>query len=946
MAFSQSFGQQYSLRQYTLADGLPQSQVSALLEDQNGYLWAGTQGGGLARFDGNEFKVYNTFDGLLSNTILGIILDSKNQLWVLHQRGVSKFNGTRFEKLELTNDNTGIQFIFEHCDTLFVLTQGGKLGSIINNRINTELKWPTRSEIRFISTIDQNQVVFFTADQTAIIKNGAKTSQISYEDQFSFVRSSFTYLNSVVLNTDKGYFELDLTALTIRRSPISSKNNIIFYDSAANVVWTLPSMALIKEPAYGNGVQVDTVLNGITVNQVMKGREGNIWIATNGKGVYKYFPKDFSRRGPASLQSVMAIMQDQSENVWIGTIDNGLWRMKDGALNYYPIGKANLGRAISQIKQAVNGDIWVSSYDGLARFDRTLNKFQVFSQQDGLPSDRVRCFDFDLEGGIWVGTRNGVAYFKDGKVEKKYLVEDGLNSNRIFSIYYSSKENTVYAGTESGINIIRNGKVGKIEIPDFTNTTILSIQSFRDSLVLMGSNGAGAIIYSPKHGKHKSVNSHSGLPSDLVYFISSDQEGNVWVGTERGINKIKFDANLEIVENINFNQNSGLLGLETNHNAFFLGNKKYFGLLDGFYEYNAVHQDQRLDNKVHFTGVDIFFDDSLARRYSSNFQGFFNIPIHPEFPPEKNHITFHFNKIDHRYPQNVRFQYYLKNFDKSWSQPSTIRQASYSNLPPGQYEFNVRAISNVGSWSEKPLTYSFTILPPVYQKAWFIISAVIMVIAFLMAIIYWRMKWFSQEKRISKMEIDKIGSELNYLRAQINPHFLFNTLNSIYSLSIKKSDRTPEVVMRLSDMMEYMLYESVEVKVPLEKEINNLINYVEMEKLRQGNNARIDFSFLGEYKNECIVPLLLLPLVENGVKHGINMTTLGAFLRVEIELNGQKLKLKVENNILTNKKREDRQGLGIINLRKRLDLFYPQKHILQLKEESDMFIAQLTIDLI
>ena len=205
--------------------------------------------------------------------------------------------------------------------------------------------------------------------------------------------------------------------------------------------------------------------------------------------------------------------------------------------------------------------------------------------------------------------------------------------------------------------------------------------------------------------------------------------------------------------------------------------------------------------------------------------------------------------------------------------------------------------------------------------------------------------WFDQEKRLSQMTLDKITTELNYLRAQINPHFLFNTLNNIYGLALKKSDRTPEAVMRLSEMMEYMLYESDELKVPLEKEINNVINYIEIEKLRQGNNAQINIAVSGESNGKLIGPMLLLPLLENGIKHGINSASSGAYLKAELQLSEHEIKFRVENSKLGALEPADREGVGIINLKKRLELLYPNNHYLLLKDDRQKYLAQLTINI-
>lgn len=207
--------------------------------------------------------------------------------------------------------------------------------------------------------------------------------------------------------------------------------------------------------------------------------------------------------------------------------------------------------------------------------------------------------------------------------------------------------------------------------------------------------------------------------------------------------------------------------------------------------------------------------------------------------------------------------------------------------------------------------------------------------------------WFEQEKKISQIKVDQLSTELKYLRAQINPHFLFNTLNNLYGLALIKSNKTPEVIMRLSDIMDYMLYESSDAKVPLRKDVGNLINYVEIEKLRQGNNARINFTISGDIKMQKIIPLLMLPLLENGFKHGVNKEPENAYLDATLNIHENSLEFQVTNNksniLLTSK---SDHGIGMQNLIKRLDLFYPKKYKLNIIDKTDSFTVDLKIELI
>jgi sensor histidine kinase YesM len=226
-----------------------------------------------------------------------------------------------------------------------------------------------------------------------------------------------------------------------------------------------------------------------------------------------------------------------------------------------------------------------------------------------------------------------------------------------------------------------------------------------------------------------------------------------------------------------------------------------------------------------------------------------------------------------------------------------------------------------------------------------IINRLIVAIRFLLFSLFLKFiqDWFYQEKKINDITTTQLATELHYLRSQINPHFLFNTLNNIYSLTLKKSEKAPEVVLRLSEMMEYMIYESDGVKVPLDKEIKNLSNYLEIERIRQGNEAAINFEVIGEFKSKQVAPLLFLPLLENAVKHGINKSIANAFLKARLGVTDQQITFIVENNNSERPGTAKRDGIGIQNLKKRLELFYKDSYRLKIEEGKDRYKVELTI---
>lgn len=189
---------------------------------------------------------------------------------------------------------------------------------------------------------------------------------------------------------------------------------------------------------------------------------------------------------------------------------------------------------------------------------------------------------------------------------------------------------------------------------------------------------------------------------------------------------------------------------------------------------------------------------------------------------------------------------------------------------------------------------------------------------------------------------EKIDAELSYLKAQINPHFLFNTLNSIYSLAIEKSDYTPTAIVKLSGMMRYVLNETKNDWVPLKKELEYINDYIELQKLRLGDTIQLDYQISGEMVDKKIAPLILIPFIENAFKHGVNPDQESS-IQIRIEISDINLTLAVTNKKVSQSGKIEKSGLGIENTKHRLDMLYPSEYDLSINNGSRTFSVILKL---
>ncbi|ULQ55903.1 histidine kinase [Flavihumibacter rivuli] len=200
--------------------------------------------------------------------------------------------------------------------------------------------------------------------------------------------------------------------------------------------------------------------------------------------------------------------------------------------------------------------------------------------------------------------------------------------------------------------------------------------------------------------------------------------------------------------------------------------------------------------------------------------------------------------------------------------------------------------------------------------------------------------------RNQELQLEKTRSELNYLRSQTNPHFLFNTLNNIYALSRVKSDKAPESILRLADLLRYMLYETRARLVPVEQEIKIIREYIELEELRYNDSFRVNFSFQVDQPGQLVPPLLMIPLVENAFKHGAAETVDSAFVDIKLRVHNDLLQLTVVNSMGKEKgSLSTGEGIGLANLRRQLELLFGE-YTLQCQPEGDQYRAYMELNLL
>ena len=252
--------------------------------------------------------------------------------------------------------------------------------------------------------------------------------------------------------------------------------------------------------------------------------------------------------------------------------------------------------------------------------------------------------------------------------------------------------------------------------------------------------------------------------------------------------------------------------------------------------------------------------------------------------------------------------------------------------PPEDMKFMYKGERVRAVMAKQPLF--FKIGPSLFYILIITISAIIRTLS----------EFYNNQQNKLIAETHRTNTELIYLRKQTNPHFLFNSLNSIYSLAHKKSDLVPDAIVTLSELMRYMLYETDNKTVALEKKVNYIQNYIELQKLRLNDIEDIVVNVHGNTKNKFIEPLLLISFVENAFKYGTDYKG-AAHVKIKIFILEDNLDFWIENTIESYVKDPDNSGIGLVNIQNRLDLLYPNAHELSITQDNEYYRVHLNLKL-
>lgn len=891
--------QQYIFRSYSVQEGLAQSQVYALLQDSEGYLWAGTRGGGVCKFNGKKFTTYTTQDGLCNNYILSI-KEHNNQLWMGTNDGFSIYDKKErvFKNyLQKYMDRpVWVQdFIFiDEQQTLLATSKGVLLkdgDSIVDLFKQCHL---TSMVVNAICSYKGNYY-FGTQFGLYQLSLQQKKATIHKIENRGFTTVPITTLSVVEHKLWVGTYEHGLYAFHNNQvKPVAELNMSddivlsIFKDDKNNV-WlsTLNSGICIYNVASRNvsWLNDQSGLPNNHVRSVCQDNSGNYWLATSGSGLCYYMGKEFvhfDRNSGLKGNYIYSIYRDSHNRLWVGNGDKGVSIiLGNKVINPFE------GKPISQQKiRAITEDS-----EGNILFGTDGNGIFVLRTQDTLVEDipifpelYVRGFAKDLAGSIWVATAgNGIYKISNAPkgrnnwIVQKYSTANGLIQDRISTIITDGDGNIWYGTESNGVGVldVKGNRLAKIQtVNGLPSDNIKALCFDGKNAVFIGTADNGIARIQTK--TYQLTAYKASLSSENCYQLISDGHGNLFAGSEKGVDFLSFSPDNKMKKVKHYGKGEGFLGIETVQNAVFrdVDGTIWFGTINGLEKFNP--RDDISNNIPPITkiiDIRLFYTSILNGNYKTYLMD--NTSKHV-FKPNDNHLTFDFDAINFSNPEGVQFAWRLVGYENKWSPPSGNLSVTYAQIPPGHYVFELKASNEDHVWNKQPVQFYFTISTPFWKTWWFLLLLVATFLAMVFILFKWRVNSIRKKahEKERQLALEKSIAELEQkaLRLQMNPHFIFNALNSIQSLIGTDNEQEARYYLaKFSRLMRQILNNSKTSMISLQEEIQLLDNYLLIEYFC--HSKQFDYSIEVDEQIEKdfiqLPPMLLQPFVENSIKHGI-----------------------------------------------------------------------------
>ncbi len=505
-----------------------------------------------------------------------------------------------------------------------------------------------------------------------------------------------------------------------------------------------------------NELEHISVKNGLPNNftkNLICDHQNNIWFSNESEGLIKYEKTsfvNFSNIEGLKNPDNFAVLIDDKQNIWIGSAVNGCYIYNGKTTTILNEKNGLPNNTVTSITKGDSNEIWIATRGGVVLYKE--GKTKVFTTKDGLISNTIKCLLFDHQGRLWIGTTLGISVLKNGSITN-YNAKDGMLNVNSHTIYEDSK-GIIWVGTSRGLHKFYDGNFKVYGYEDgLCNSYVGSIVEDNNGLIWVGTDRC---IGKLQNEKFKYYTEADGLNSTIIYLMNKDDKGNLWVGTNKGLDKITLTDEGNITNIEFYGKNEGFYGVECNSRATYKDNEGnlYFNTIKGLFKYESKNnENENFLFPLYISNIKLFLGE-IEDKYLKGEKNIFGISDSLILPSKKNHLTFEFKGIDLANPNEVYYSYRLKNFDSTWFSNTKSQYAVYSNIPPGEYQFQVKASSKSGGSNPKIVSCYVKINelpPPFYFSWWFILICTVL----FSSIVYNIVTIKNKALRISKEELEQ-----------------------------------------------------------------------------------------------------------------------------------------------------------------------------------------------
>lgn len=894
----------------TIEDGLSMSTIMDMHQSRNGYVWVATPEG-LNLYNGYSFKVFKNIPGdefsLSDNYVTAVHEDSLGLIWVGTFKGEINILNTqtgKFSRFEAFKNYNQKEYPIQDIEVdvfgnVWIATLGGGIACYKNNDKrfvfwNTETESIFNDRILTLSCDGKGKLWFGTENGMSFIENWFSDEKIWLDGNVVY-NILIDKIGFYVATGDNGLFRMEggeMVTVPISDNPeeffslqtlLSDNQGNLWIGSAFNGIAVIMKNGNIQKHIT-NPYERNSLINNIVYSS-FKDNFGNLWFGTiSGISIFKPLNQQFllyrnSAFDPFSLSdnNVYKIFEDSKKNIWIGTLEGGLNKFDPVSTTFeiYNIDncKGLSSNSIRCIFENSKGEYWIGTGDrGLFRFYPDERRFVAVNGKKGktISSNYIRHIFEDKQGNIWLSTLNGLNFYDiQADTFASYVFDkENSNNNSFYEVLPDRDPSRFFVATfGSGLLVfdtkarkfIENYQHNSINPNSLSNNNILCINELNRDTLLIGTFGGGLNIYNRKNKTFSAITQREGLANDAIYGILVDKKKNIWMSTNKGLSRY----NLYTGKIKNYDQINQVQSLEFNEGAFCKASNGvfYFGGINGI---NVFQPEWIKENKivpqVHISGVKVFENElpflqmlnkenKLKLRYNQNF------------------ISFDFEAISLVDVENTMYAFKLDGIDEDWVITKNRNFAKYTNIPPGEYTFQVKAANEDGYWNNAGASITIIITPPFWKTWWFISFAVFSIAGLTLLFFNYRTKIIKRSYQLKMSEV-----ELKALRSQMNPHFIFNSINSIQYYILNKNPQTAySYLSKFSALMRMILQNSRINFISIEDEIESLRLYLELENIRLDNELQYVFDIDKEVKvaTTYIPSMVLQPYVENSIIHGL-----------------------------------------------------------------------------